>query len=488
MSINFNHSEAAIRENRLGSVTGYQGTIKELVAQVSACTLKNKERCFSQASACSSGCAQSYLSRIVDAVMVVHAPVGCAADSVYSNTQNKWGEKVRSWKHRNISVVNTNMVEEDTVFGAVNKLRETIREAYRRFHPNAIFVTTSCVSGIIGEDIQSVLDELQEELPIPLAPVFCEGFKSKIWASGFDAAFHAILTKIVKPPEQKTNKINMINFSGSARNQIVETLARFDLEPVFVAPYSTIDQLSRMSEAAATISICGTLGSYIGNGLEQKFGVPYVKTLQPHGIAGMDSWLRGLGAAVGKERAVEEYITEQKALIADELAEIKAKLTGYRAVVGMGPSFGHNYIRTLQELGIEVVWGATWHFDPQYDNGEAPASIENLAQAERDIPMSVGDQQNYELLNLLNRLKPDLYVARHGGSTVWATKLGIPSVMVVDEYSAFGYQGLIDFGHRLNDAVTNRSLARNLAKRIKLPYTDWWMQQNTFAFLAEEVV
>jgi len=154
----------------------------------------------------------------------------------------------------------------------------------------------------------------------------------------------------------------------------------------------------------------------------------------------------------------------------------------------MGPSFGHNYIRTLQELGIEVVWGATWHFDPQYDNGEAPASIENLAQAERDIPMSVGDQQNYELLNLLNRLKPDLYVARHGGSTVWATKLGIPSVMVVDEYSAFGYQGLIDFGHRLNDAVTNRSLARNLAKRIKLPYTDWWMQQNTFAFLAEEVV
>jgi len=310
MSINFNHSEAAIRENRLGSVTGYQGTIKGLVAQVSACTLKNKERCFSQASACSSGCAQSYLSRIVDAVMVVHAPVGCAADSVYSNTQNKWGEKVRSWKHRNISVVNTNMVEEDTVFGAVNKLRETIREAYRRFHPNAIFVTTSCVSGIIGEDIQSVLDELQEELPIPLAPVFCEGFKSKIWASGFDAAFHAILTKIVKPPEQKTNKINMINFSGSARNQIVETLARFDLEPVFVAPYSTIDQLSRMSEAAATISICGTLGSYIGNGLEQKFGVPYVKTLQPHGIAGMDSWLRGLGAAVGKERAVEEYITE----------------------------------------------------------------------------------------------------------------------------------------------------------------------------------
>jgi len=100
----------------------------------------------------------------------------------------------------------------------------------------------------------------------------------------------------------------------------------------------------------------------------------------------------------------------------------------------------------------------------------------------------VGDQQNYELLNLLNRLKPDLYVARHGGSTVWATKLGIPSVMVADEFSAFGYQGLIDFGYRLSDALTNRSLAKNLSSRVKMPYTDWWMAQDSFIFLENEVV
>jgi hypothetical protein len=30
----------------------------------------------------------------------------------------------------------------------------------------------------------------RDEIPIPVAPVFCEGFKTKIWASGFDAAYH----------------------------------------------------------------------------------------------------------------------------------------------------------------------------------------------------------------------------------------------------------------------------------------------------------
>ncbi|TWH47540.1 nitrogenase component 1 [Sporomusa sp. KB1] len=485
MAINLNHSEVPTRENRLGSITGYQGTIRDLVEQAACGSLRNKERCFSQASACSSGCAQGQLSRIVDAAVVNHGPVGCAADTVAGNTVNKWGQHIRGWEHKNIQLINTNMVEEDTVFGAVNKLREAVQEAYKRFNPKAIFITTSCVSGIIGEDIQSVIEELQDEIPVPIGSVHCEGFRSKIWATGFDAAFHAVLTTLVKPPEKKSNTVNVINFNGSARKQIAEMLAPFGLEPVFLLPYSSVEQLTHLSEAVATISICGTLGSYIGNALEQQYGVPYVKTLQPHGLAGMNSWLRGLGAVIGKEAEVEEYIRLQEERIAPELAEIRSRLKGCKAVVGMGPSFGQNYIRTLRELGIEVIWGSTWHFDPQHDNGSCPASAQYLAAGEDNIPVSVADQQNFEIINLLNRLKPDLYVARHGGTTVWATKLGIPSIMINDEYTAYGYQGLIDFGYRIVDALTNRSLAKNLAARVKLPYTDWWLQQDSFSLLQE---
>ncbi|MCX7745375.1 MAG: nitrogenase [Clostridia bacterium] len=488
MPINIQNIEAATRENRLGAITGYHGTIKDLVSKATCCSLKNRERCFSQTSACSAGCAQGYLSGIVDAAIVNHAPIGCASDAVYGNTTNKWGEKIRGWKHTNIRLISTNMTEEDTVFGASEKLKEGIREAVRRFHPKAIFITSSCVSGVIGEDIKSIIDELQAEIPIPLAPVFCEGFKSKVWASGFDAAFHAILTKIVKPSEKKTNKVNMINFRGSAKEEISRILAELDLEPVFVAPFSTVEELSKMSESAATISICGTLGSYLGNGLEEQYGVPYVKSLQPHGIAGFESWLRELGKVTGKESEAEAYLKEQKKKIEPELAEIREKLNGYKVVVGMGPSFGHNYIRIIKELGAEVVWGATWHFDQHYDHGTCPESSRKLSEEETNLPVSVGDQQNFELLNLLNRLKPDIYISRHGGSAVWATKMGIASVMVADEYSAFGFQGLLDFGYRLIDMVTNRSLAKNLAKRVKLPYTDWWLNQDSFSLLKEEVV
>jgi len=79
MNNSIDNVEAPVRENRLGAITGYQGTIRDLTSRASCLGLRNRERCFSQMSACSSGCAQGYLSRIRDAAIVVHAPLGCAA-------------------------------------------------------------------------------------------------------------------------------------------------------------------------------------------------------------------------------------------------------------------------------------------------------------------------------------------------------------------------------------------------------------------------
>ncbi|HWR40344.1 MAG TPA: nitrogenase component 1 [Patescibacteria group bacterium] len=483
-------SEVAVREQRLGAITGYKGTVPHLVSKATSCSQKNSSRCFTQASSCNSGCAQNYLGEILDAVFVNHAPVGCSVDQIGSNTLNKWSEKARGWDNwqpRNIGFFNTNMTKEDTVFGATEKLEDTVREAYRRHKPGAIFVTTSCVSGIIGEDIKSALEELKEEIPIPLAPVFCEGFKTKVWASGFDAAFHAILSYIVKPPRQKTNKVNIFNFHASARVEITELFTRLGLEPVFMVAQCTIEQLSRMSEAAASMAICGSLSTYVENTLEQQYGVPSVKGLHPQGIAGFEGWLRGLGKVVGKEAEVEVLLAEEKAKYLPEIQELRQILQGRRAVIGMGPGFAHDYVRVLQEeLGMEVVWATSWHFDQQFDSGASPDSALHLSEQKSNVPISVCDLQAFEMMNILHKLKPDIYLSRHGGTAGWAAKIGVASIMISDEYDVFGYRGLVKLGNRIQDALTNRSRERNLAKWLKLPYTAWWLEQNSFQFLEQE--
>lgn len=488
MAINTQIAEAPIRERRLNAITGYSGSVKDLAARTApGCSIINRERSFSQTSSCSSGCAQTLLSGIVDAAVVNHAPLGCLGDSLYQNIANHYGQFHRNWAYTNVNMLSTNMGESDTVFGGAERLSDGIREAFRRFNPTAIFVTTSCASGIIGDDIQGIIDDLKEEIPVPVVPVHCEGFRSKVWATGFDAAFHAILTRIVKPPrEKRSDLVNIINFRGSARAYISELFGRIGLKPVFVVPFSTVAELERMSEAAASLTICGTLGSYLGTALEEQYGVPYVTSAPPHGSAGTDAWLRGLGRAVGKELEIEQVILDEKRGVQEELAEIRSRLAGTTAVLGMGPGFSLSYIRVLDELGIKVLYGASWHYDQQYDHGAQPAITTELAAQNQDIPFGVGEQQNFEIANLLRELKPDLYFSRHPGSSVWAAKQGIVTVPVMDEYTAFAYRGLVNFGWRIVDALANRRFVNNLSKRVRLPYQEWWFEQNPYHFLAQE--
>ena len=311
--------------------------------------------------------------------------------------------------------------------------------------------------------------------------------KSRIWATGFDISDHAVLQEIVQPPREgvKTNKINFKNFFESARPEIIEMFKQFDLEPVFLYCNSTVEELSHLSESIATTCICGTLGNYLGNALEEKYGVPYIRSINQCGIKGFETWLREIGRVTGRSDKIEKYLEEQRAIYLPQIEEVKKELKGLTAVLGMGPGYTFEVSRVLEELGIKVVWALAWHYDKKYENGDVPPSMKYLLDNDIDFEASVADQQNYEVMNILNKYQPDMYLSRHPGSTVWAIKNGTPAIYVADEYMIFGYKHTLEFAKTILDAIKNRSFEENLAKRSKLPYTDWWYQQNVDTFLEE---
>ena len=484
MAVNLESSNVATRENRIGSITGYIGTLSDLAEQSGCGTLKGCSRCFSQSSTCLSSCALGQLSAIRDVAIIHHGPAGCSVASAGAYYLDKVMAKKRGVTNNTV-YVGTDMNEKDTIFGSSDALRKIILEVNKRYSPKAIFVTSSCATGIIGEDIDSVVDDVRDEIDVPIVAVHCEGFKSRIWATGFDISDHAVLSSIVQPPKQKRNTINFKNFYESARPEIIEIFKNFDLEPIFLYCNSTVEELSHISESLASTCICGTLGNYLGNGLEEKYGVPYIRTINPLGIAGFETWLREIGRVTERSDAVEKYIAEQRAIYIPQIEKIKNELKGLKAVLGMGPGYTFEVSRVLNELGIEVVWALAWHYDKKYENGDVPPSMEYLLENGVDFEASVADQQNYEVMNILNKYQPDLYLSRHPGSTVWAIKNGTPAVYVADEYMIFGYKHTLEFAQSVLDSIHNRSFEKNLARRVKLPYTEWWYEQNVDKFLEE---
>lgn len=484
MAINLESSNVATRENRIGSITGYIGSLSDLAKQSECGTLKGCSRCFSQSSTCLSSCALAQLSAIRDVAVIHHGPAGCSVASASAYYLDKVMAKKRGVTNDTV-YVGTDMNENDTIFGSTEALRSIILEVNKRYSPKAIFVTSSCATGIIGEDIDSVVDDVKDEIDVPIVAVHCEGFKSRIWATGFDISDHAVLSSIVKPPKQKRNTINFKNFYESARPEIIEIFKNFDLEPIFLYCNSTVEELSHISESLATTCICGTLGNYLGNALEEKYGVPYVRSINQCGIVGFETWLREIGKVTDRSDKVERYIEEQRAIYIPQIEEIKKELKGLRAVIGMGPGYTFEVSRVLNELGIEVVWALAWHYDKKYENGDVPPSMKYLLDNEIDFEASVADQQNFEVMNILHKYQPDLYLSRHPGSTVWAIKNGTPAVFVADEYMLFGYKHTLEFAKTILDTIRNRSFESNLAKRVKLPYTDWWYKQDVGTFLEE---
>jgi nitrogenase molybdenum-iron protein alpha chain len=61
----------------------------------------------------------------------------------------------------------------------------------------------------------------------------------------------------VEPPRQpqKNNKVNFVNFRGSARKEIIRTFGKLGVEPTFLLQFATVEELKHVSEARATVSI-----------------------------------------------------------------------------------------------------------------------------------------------------------------------------------------------------------------------------------------
>ena len=87
---------------------------------------------------------------IADAVHLVHGPIGCAAYTWDIRGALSSGPEL----HR-MSFC-TDLREMDIVFGGEQKLRRALTELIDAYHPKAAFVYSTCIVGLIGDDVAAV--------------------------------------------------------------------------------------------------------------------------------------------------------------------------------------------------------------------------------------------------------------------------------------------------------------------------------------------
>lgn len=484
----YDAKEPPVRENRLKSCNSFGGTVEEVLEKAQCGCLNQACRKFHQTQLCQSSLALSWVDTVSDPVIIMHAPVGCGGMNMFMRELFfDSPDKVRY-----VRTISTNLSESDVISGGESKLRQAIIYAEENFHPENIFIMMTCVPTLTGDDAASVIESLKGQVKANLMPVYCAGFKSKIPASAYDALYHGIIRTYLqdKPEEVKANlakkngkKVNLFNTSSTShadQEELKRILELIGLE-VRILPYDAPTQyLTDMVDASLNISICTTHDEYLFTYLQEVYGIPYIMKNIPVGIKNTSIWLLEVAKFFNKEELAQEVIAKEVAKLELALAPYKERLKGKTAFVHGGEPRSLATADTLELLGMEVLGIETRHHD-RFSNELLETRRQN-----KKMTYSVSIGQPFEKANLLERMKPDVYVG-HNGQCVQPAKQGIPVYpLFYKPNNYFGFTGVFEIARGLARMLRNTQFYQNLRENLSLPYQQSWYTKEPFSYIKQD--
>jgi nitrogenase molybdenum-iron protein alpha chain len=212
--------------------------------------------------------------------------------------------------------------------------------------------------------------------------------------------------------------------------------------------------------------------------LEEKFQVPFVGSHMPIGIENTGLWLRGVASKLGLENIAEGIITQEEEDLRESLVPILPLLKDKTVMLSAGE------VRTLstavlaEELGLKVLAVRPYHYD-QFGEPE----VERLEKINPHIRLNVATAQPFEAVNILKRVKPDLYIG-HNSDNVWAAKCGCAILPIYGSNNIYsGYAGVFDVARRIHRHLENTSFNEKLVKNVRQPYRESWYQEDPYKYI-----
>jgi len=402
------------------------------------------------------------------------------------------------------------------------RLKVAIQEAYDLFHPKAIAIFSTCPVGLIGDDVHAASREMKEKFgDCNVFGFSCEGYRGVSQSAGHHIANNGIFKHMVgrnnekKEGKFKLNLLGEYNIGGDA----------FEIERIFnkcgitinssFSGNSTVGQLENAHMADLNAIMCHRSINYMGEMMEAKYGIPWMK-INFIGAESSAKSLRRIAEYFGDaelKAKVEEVIKEEMPKVKAVIDEILPRTSGKTAMLFVGGSRAHHYQDLFSELGMKTV-AAGYEFahrddyegrevlpgikvdadsknieelkveaDPElYKPRKSEAELEELKAKGLEInsyegmmkqmmkkSLVVDDISHYESEKLIEIYKPDIFCAGIKEKYV-VQKMGVPLKQLHSyDYGGpyTGFEGAINFYRDIDRMVNNP-----VWKLIKAPWQE----------------
>ncbi len=384
---------------------------------------------------------------IADALHLIHGPIGCAAYTWDIRGALSSGPEL----HR--MSFSTDLREKDVVFGGEQKLDRALCELIDCYQPKAAFVYSTCIVGIIGDDVEAVCKRVAAEKGIPVLPVHSEGFKGTK-KDGYQAACAAMGrlvgtggTEGVSP--RSINIVGDFNLAGETW-MIREYYERLGIQVVAtMTGDGRVEDIRRSHAAALNVVQCSGSMVHLARQMEQEYGIPFLR-VSYFGIEDMSKALYDVADFFDDDtirHAAQDLVREEVAKILPKMRRYRADLEGKRAAVYTGGAFKtFSLVRSLRTLGMKTVLAGS-----QTGNQEDYRLLSELCD---EGTVLVDDTNPVELSKFVQEQKVDLFIGGVKERPI-AYKLGIGFCDHNHERkeALAGFDGMVNFAREVHSSV-----------------------------------
>ena len=326
----------------------------------------------------------------------------------------------------------------------------------------AIFVYSTCVTALIGDDLEAICKAAAARWGLPVIPIDSAGFYGSK-NLGNRIAGEAMVKYVVgsrepEPPPvdhaRPSLKVHDINLIGeyNIAGELWNTLPLFDELGLRVLCSLSGDarfrEIQTMHRAKANMVVCSRAMLNVARKLQERFGTPWFEG-SFYGVHDVSAALREFARLLNDAdltQRTEALIAREETRIQSELAPWRERLQGQRALLYTGGVKSWSIVSALQELGVTVVATGT-----KKSTEEDKARIRDLMGQEAHL---IEEGNPRRLLDLARAYQADILIA--GGRNLYtALKARLPFLDVNQEreHGYAGYRGMITLARELTRSL-----------------------------------
>lgn len=379
---------------------------------------------------------------IADALHLIHGPIGCAAYTWDIRGSLSSGPEL----HR--LSFSTDLRERDVVFGGTAKLHASLDELIELHKPKAAFVYTTCIVGVIGDDVEAVCKEVSREKGIPVIPVQAPGFqgsKKNGYRIACESLFQLVGTQNRPIPKYSINILGDFNLAGELWI-LLDYYKRMGIHVnATITGDGRVDDICNAHRASLNVVQCSGSMMHLAKMMKETYGVPFMR-VSYFGIEDMSDALYEVANFFQSDDLLQQartIVKEELGRLLPALAPYKKALNGKKAAIYVGGAFkAISLVKALRLIGVKTVIVGS-----QTGDKDDYKLIQELCDEDTIV---VDDSNPVELSAFVKEKQADLFIGGVKERPI-AYKIGL---------------GFCDHNHERKEALAGYEGMLNFAKEV----------------------